>query len=47
MINGNTIVVGTGVGRIYWKAINERYEASFIFKEMIHELKSFWAMAAF
>lgn len=46
MIVEDVMAVDTGVGRAYRKAINDRYEASPMFRNMLHQLNLFWAIPA-
>lgn len=46
MVIEDVIAVDTGVGRAYRRAINERYEASPMFRNMLHQLNLFWAIPA-
>lgn len=46
MIIEDVMAVDTGVGRAYRKAINDRYEASPMFRNMLHQLNLFWAIPA-
>ncbi|KAK4694846.1 hypothetical protein P7C71_g2798, partial [Lecanoromycetidae sp. Uapishka_2] len=46
MIVEDVVSVDTGVGRRYRKAINDRYEASPMFRSMLHRLNLFWAIPA-
>ncbi|KAL2045974.1 hypothetical protein ABVK25_011863 [Lepraria finkii] len=42
----DVIAVGTGAGRAYRRAINDRYEASPMFRRMLWQLNMFWAVPA-
>lgn len=46
MVIEDVMAVDTGVGRTYRRAINERYEASPMFRNMLHQLNLFWAIPA-
>ncbi|KAL6720634.1 hypothetical protein ACLMJK_002559 [Lecanora helva] len=46
MIIEDVIAVDTGAGRPYRKALGERYEASPMFRQMLHQLNLFWAIPA-
>ena len=46
MIVEDVMAVDTGIGRAYRKAINDRYEASPMFRNMLHQLNLFWAVPA-
>lgn len=41
MIIEDLMAVDTGVGRAYWRAINERYEANSMFRNMLRQLNLF------
>ena len=45
MIIEDVMAVDTGVGRVYLKAIDERYKAA-MFRSMLHQLNLFWAIPA-
>lgn len=42
----DVIAVDTGVGRRYRTAVSDRYEASPMFRQMLHQLNLFWAIPA-
>lgn len=46
MVIEDVIAVGTGSGRAYREAINARYEASPLFRQMLFRLNLFWALPA-
>ena len=46
MVIEDVIAVETGAGRAYRKAINDRYEASPMFRCMLWQLNVFWAVPA-
>ena len=46
MIMEDVIAVDTGAGRTYRKAVSDRYEASPMFRQMLHQLNLFWAIPA-
>ena len=46
MIIEDVIAVDTGAGRAYRRAINDRYEASPMFRRMLWQLNMFWAVPA-
>jgi hypothetical protein len=46
MVIEDVIAVDTGAGRAYRKAINDRYEASPMFRKMLWQLNLFWAIPA-
>ena len=46
MITEDVIAVDTGVGRRYRGAMNDRYEASPIFRKMLRDLDLFWGVSA-
>ena len=46
MIIEDVIAVDTGAGRTYRKALGDRYEASPMFRHMLHQLNLFWAIPA-
>lgn len=46
MVIEDVIAVNTGAGRAYRRAINDRYEASPMFRRMLWQLNMFWAVPA-
>jgi len=46
MIIEDVIAVDTGLGRSYRRALSDRYEASPLFRQMLHRLNIFWAIPA-
>jgi len=46
MIIEDVIAVDTGLGRSYRRALSDRYEASPLFRQMLHRLNLFWAIPA-
>ncbi|KAK3167200.1 hypothetical protein OEA41_010326 [Lepraria neglecta] len=46
MVIEDVIAVDTGAGRAYRRAINDRYEASPMFRRMLWQLNMFWAVPA-
>ena len=46
MVIEDVIAVDTGAGRAYRRAINDRYEASPMFRRMLWQLNTFWAVPA-
>ena len=46
MIIEDVIAVDTGMGRQYRKALNDRYEASPAFRQLLHAMDLFWALSA-